>query len=280
MHENKLFTPYSYSEIESRDIGRSNWYEESDTPQDQVEYEDTNIEKGRRIRAKARLEKPFSARIEVVVEPLSTTAPTHLKTAPTRSEAMENIHQYSDRGGIAEKTFKQEAKDVYSKILRDPQEHLLVGFRQWEFIKLLGPRVLGEARAVHMAFMDFWDFENGQNPILEDAFGEERRRKLWRDHRRDEGANVIMRDHSPFSTRPVKPAENEPCDLERCFDCLEARFKSSTTRNLTVIHNFKPIVNEIVEMMFAHFKMLRKVAVRVRGFESQYPHSYVDTPLL
>ena len=43
--------------------------------------------------------------------------------------------------GIAKITFKQDAKAVYSKMLRDSNEHLISGFGQMEFTELLGPRL-------------------------------------------------------------------------------------------------------------------------------------------
>lgn len=67
-----------------------------------------------------------------------------------------------------------------------------------------------------------------------------------------------MQDHSEFPTRLLKPSENEPRDLERFFDDFEARFKSSTTKNLTTMRNFKPALNETPERMFAQYNMLCK----------------------
>ena len=63
---------------------------------------------------------------------------------------------------------------------------------------------------------------------------------------------------SGFSQAPAEPTENERRDLERFFDDLEARFKSSTTENLTAMQNFKPLARETPEIMFARFNMLAK----------------------
>ena len=56
--------------------------------------------------------------------------------------SMEGIPKHTGGGGrLSQRQFKQDAKAVYNKMLRDPQEHLIVGFGQWEFITLMGPRL-------------------------------------------------------------------------------------------------------------------------------------------
>ena len=59
---------------------------------------------------------------------------------------MEGIQMYYSGGGATPKSFKQDAKAFYARMLRDSQEHLLAGFGQWEFLALLGARLSGEAR--------------------------------------------------------------------------------------------------------------------------------------
>ena len=254
-HKKNKFMPGS--EIEYCDIGLSEFYEELDSAEDRVEYEDQRIELWQQISGtEACLEKPFSTEIEVVtkLQSVSANSPT-----PEGTVTMENIQRYSGiGGGTTQKTFKQDAKAVYNKMMRDHKEHLLVGLCQWEFLKMLGPRLQGEVRAVHVSFMDYWDFENLRNPILEEALDAERRRQMWRNYRRDRAAYLTMRAQSGFQEEPPAPTENEPRDMERFFDDLEARFKSSSTENLTAIQNFKPATNETPERMFARFNMLSK----------------------
>ena len=69
---------------------------------------------------------------------------------------------------------------------------------------------------------------------------------------------MTSRAQSGFTHAPAEPNENEPRDLERFFDDLEARFKSSTTENLIAMQNFKPLALETPERMFARFNMLAK----------------------
>ena len=57
----------------------------------------------------------------------------------------------------------------------------------------------GEARAVHVAFMGRWDFEDLDNPELETAQDAERRPQLWRDFRRDNKTYMTLRAQSGFS---------------------------------------------------------------------------------
>ena len=84
--------------------------------------------------------------------------------------SMEGIPKYTGAGGgLSQRQFKQDAKAVYNKMLRDPQEHFTIGFGQWEFITLLGPRLGGEARTVHALFMETWDFEDEENPHAPEA---------------------------------------------------------------------------------------------------------------
>ena len=172
---------------------------------------------------------------------------------------METIQKYSGLGGgIARITFKQDAQAVYSKMLRDSNEHLISGFGQMEFLALLGPRLSAEARTVHVQFMDTWSVDDADNPDLATAEHAENRRQLWRNYRRDQAAFSTMRAQSGFTTSPPPPTENEPRDLERFFESLEARFRSSNTENLNAIQKFQPLTNETPERMFARYNMLAK----------------------
>ena len=111
-------------------------------------------------------------------------------------------------------------------MLRDPQEHLMVGFGQWEFITSLGPRLGGEARIVHALFMETWDFEDDENPLALEGVDAERRRQLWRLYQRENVDNLTLRAQSSFHTQPLEPNELELRDMERFFAELEARFRS------------------------------------------------------
>ena len=69
----------------------------------------------------------------------------------------------------------------------------MISFGQWEFITLLGARLIGEARTVHDFFMEMWDFEDRENPMYDEAEDAERRRQLWRMFRRDSAAFLTLR---------------------------------------------------------------------------------------
>ena len=78
--------------------------------------------------------------------------------------------KYSGTGGkVSPKSFKQDAKEIYNRMVRDPREHMLVGFGQWDFLTQLGSWSLGEARTVHVSFMDTWDIDNPSNPAIAEA---------------------------------------------------------------------------------------------------------------
>ena len=250
-----------YSEIAFYDIGLSDFREERETSEDRVEYEDHRLETVRlKSGPEACLEKPFRTDLRGGSEAQSSAVkPASKSTVQQFFADMEGINKYSGiGGGTTQKSFKQDTKAVYNKMLRDHREHLLAGFGQWEFLGLLGPRMQGEARAVHVAFMERWDFEDADNQDLEVAQDAERRRQLWRDYRRDNTAYMTLRAQSGFTHAPAPPDENEPRDLERFFDDLEARFKSSSTENLSAMQNFKPLAQETPERMFARFNVLAK----------------------
>ena len=94
-----------------------------------------------------------------IAKDLSSDCTSELRVlVAKRLVEMEGISKYSGvGGGLSQRHFKQDAKAVYNKMLRDPQEHLMIGFGQWEFITLLGSRLTGEARTVHAFFMEMWD---------------------------------------------------------------------------------------------------------------------------
>ena len=106
--------------------------------------------------------------------------------------------------------------------------------------------------------MNTWSFDDPDNPDLPMAEDAEVRRQVWRDFRRDQAAYSTMRAQSGFTESPAPPTENEPRDLERFFDALEARFRSSNTENYNAIHQFQSYTNETPERMFARYNMLAK----------------------
>ena len=250
-----------YSEIAYYDIGLSDFREERETSEDRVEYKDHRLETVRlNSGLEACSEEPFKTELQGSSEARAATSEAAPRLTVHQFYAlMEGIQKYSGvGGGTTQRSFKQDTKAFYKRMLRDHREHLLAGFGQWEFLGLLGPRMQGEARAVHVAFMERWDFEDEGNQDLEVARDTERRRQLWRDFRRDNAAYMTLRAQSGFNQAPAEPVENEPRDLERFFDDLEARFKSSSTENLTAMQNFKPLSQETPERMFARFNMLAK----------------------
>lgn len=132
------------------------------------------------------------------------------------------------------------------------------GFGQWEFIALLWECLRGEAKDVLSAFLDFWDFDSAENENLVAAVDAERRRILWRTYRCDRCAFKSLRVRSGFDVEPVEPEEDEPRDLDRLIEDLQARFRSSSTENLALINNFRAQAPEKPERMFARFKILAK----------------------
>lgn len=67
-----------------------------------------------------------------------------------------------------------------------------------------------------------------------------------------------MRTNSGMVVRPAEPIEHEPSDINRFFDQLETRFKSSSTENLISIQNLKALKRETPERMFSWFNQLCK----------------------
>ena len=106
---------------------------------------------------------------------------------------MENITKYSGGGGPVQRAFIRYIKAVYLKMLRDPREHQMDGFGQWEYLGLVGGLLSNEARDVHSAFIDKWDFEDVDNPNFQAADDAERRRTIWREYRRDREAYMRLR---------------------------------------------------------------------------------------
>ena len=200
-------------------------------------YEDHRIEVAAR---NGRIFYPTTATsrlVNIVTKNISIDAksiPEKVLTAP--GTTMECIAKYSGTGGgLTERQFKQDAKAFYNAMLRDPQQHLITDFGQWEFIGLMGSRLTGEARTVHASFLERWDLDDPNNPIFLDAEDVERRRQLWRLYRRENAAYTTMRAMSSIAAPPPGPAEPEPRDLERFFADLEARFRSSAVENLAAI---------------------------------------------
>ena len=75
---------------------------------------------------------------------------------------------------------------AYQSTLWDLQRQKNEGFGQWGFLDLPGVPLGGEAREVHNAFLDEWNFKDRHNNRR--ARRAEHNRALWRSHRRERTA--------------------------------------------------------------------------------------------
>ena len=119
-----------YSEIAYYDIGLSDFLERENS-EDRVEYEDHRLQSARLFSGpKARSEEPFKTELQGVPDTPSEPAASTLRiTLQQFFTHMEGIQNYSGvGGGVTRKTFKQGAKVVYQKMLRDHREHQLARF--------------------------------------------------------------------------------------------------------------------------------------------------------
>ena len=110
------------------------------------------------------------------------------------------------------------------KPLRDPREHQIDGFGPWEYLGLVGGLLSNEARDVHSAFIDKWDFEDIDNPNFQVVDDAKRRRTIWREYRRDREAYMRLRAASGLQMEPQKPWEDELQDLERLIMSCKPAF--------------------------------------------------------
>ena len=153
--------PY-VSQLAFYDVGLSDWVDTAETSQDsqRVVYEDPVIETRQLIAAERKLRKREQAEIAAINEAESKVdllcySPSNLSDIDI---TMENIAKYSGGGGAAQRAFIRDIKAVYQKMLRDPQEHQMEGSGQWEFLGVVGELLINEAKDVHSAFIDRWDF--------------------------------------------------------------------------------------------------------------------------
>ena len=77
---------------------------------------------------------------------------------------MENIVTYSGGGDSIQSIYCRDARSTYLAMRDDLMRQRIEGFGEWEFLRLLAPTVTGEAREVHNAYMDEWNFVNRSNP--------------------------------------------------------------------------------------------------------------------
>ena len=65
-----------------------------------------------------------------IAKDFSSDCTSELKVlVANRVVEMEGFSKYSGvGGGLSQRQYKQDAKAVYNKMLRDPQEHLMIGF--------------------------------------------------------------------------------------------------------------------------------------------------------
>ena len=81
--------------------------------------------------------------------------------------AMENMTKYSGGGGANQKNFVRELRATYGRMKNSSKEHELEGFGEMEFVKQLGPCLIGESKDVLSAFIDVWDHEKKTTRISE-----------------------------------------------------------------------------------------------------------------
>ena len=171
---------------------------------------------------------------------------------------MNNLAIYEGGGGREGTNFARDSRTIYQTMRADPQNQRLEGFGPWEFVKLLGTRLTGEAREVHNAYVDEWAPGDRTNPNFRRARSAERKRALWKIYRRDRCTWISLRGQAGFEREPEEPDFPEPDDLEHFLFDLQDRFRSSTTQNLKSIHDFKTKKNEGIEQMFARFNLIAR----------------------
>ena len=140
---------------------------------------------------------------------------------------MENIVIYYGGGGSIQSIYRKDARNTYLAMRNDPMRQRIEGFGEWEFLRLLAPTMTGEAREVHNAYMDEWNFVNRSNPNFRRARRAERLRAVFRVYRRDRSAFLSLRAQSGIAAEPIVPDERDPTDLD--FDFLfdlQERFRS------------------------------------------------------
>ena len=111
----------------------------------------------------------------------------------TTHSRMESISRYAGGGGTAQSAFIRVGRTIYQLMLRDPQKQQLKGFGQWENLNLLRVTLTGEAREVHSAFMDEWNYVDRSNPNYQWARRAERAQVSWRNYRPDQAAFLTLR---------------------------------------------------------------------------------------
>ena len=171
---------------------------------------------------------------------------------------MQGITKYSGGGRSVQKNCIRELRAVYDQRKRTPAEHELDGFGEWEFIGQLGTIMSGEAKDVHTAWVDKWDFDSSENENIQAAEFVERRRQEYREWRSNRTAWKKLRAHSGFTSEPIKPTCDEPRDIDRLIKDIQIRFKSSTTENLDNLTKFTIAPDENAERMFARFNIIAK----------------------
>ena len=111
----------------------------------------------------------------------------------SESNNTENIVTHSGGGGSVQSIYCRDARSTYLAMRDDPMRQRIEGFGEWEFLRMLAPTVTGEARKVHNAYMDEWNFVNRSNPNFRRARRAERLRAVFRVHRRDRSAFLSLR---------------------------------------------------------------------------------------
>ena len=164
---------------------------------------------------------------------------------------MNNLAMYAGGGGAEGTNFARDSRTIYLTMRDDPMKQRIEGFGQFDFLKLLGTRLTGEAREVHNAHRDEWKPGDRSNPNFRRARRAERKRAIWRIYRRDRSTYLSLRSQSGFDVEPAEPDFPEPADLEDFLFDLQDRFRSSTSQNLASIHDFQAKKNEGLEQMFA-----------------------------
>lgn len=116
------------SELAYYDIGLSNFMDVGETSADnqRVLYKDSSIELHQRnSMTEEILINQFVTEQRIVSNVGSITVNS---TSSDILLTMEGIQKYFGGGGATRKSFKQDAKKLYKKMMRDPQEHLLAGY--------------------------------------------------------------------------------------------------------------------------------------------------------
>ena len=175
-------------------------------------------------------------------------------------EFVNSAKLYDGDGGNAQTEFILDSEVGWEQVVNNPNLHVTEGVSQYEYLKTLLPKLMGQAKKLLTLYLREWDWRIATNPNLHAARLREQDRRIWRAFYKqravhDIRATTVVKQPPP-PVRPDSLEEDpvlEPPDLEEFFERMKSSFRMASSNFRRELDSFRAVPKESLSRLGTRF---------------------------